>query len=1249
VDIRHDSGGVTVDQLDVDNIYVGLNFKSTSSVTYYLQIWNWSTSQWLTLNTGSVGASEVTWESTITTDPADYISDVPGQENIRVRLYTAEWTAHGLREDYLVYRVNYTTPDNYGLNWEHRISVVTGYDNYTLSIYGYNETADEDIGVYIRNFSTGSWEFIDNLPTAAGYVTKLIPGEGIDNYLSGGAISVRYFEGTPDIIRSKIHIDYVALEGSKIVLRAALRVSQPLNENVAYDSLTPDNANVLYSDNNGSSWTRENNQPIYVLDVDTNVNDEIHVADSHEGNPYDENAAYSIYGGSSAGVRFTVSGEVSGKSKVTRGAWVLVRRVGSPTSGLRFVLYNISEGRTLAEGMVESPDTSWSWRYIPIESVLAEGEDYRLYLSTTGGDEGNCYQWMSPGTSLSMTLADRASYDGANTRGESNSGSGWVENLQRDVVFRFVVASSFSSSGELVSSVYDAGSVVIWHHAYWGESISPGTSIKVYLRSSEDGMSWSDWQEVTNYEMLYWENRYIQYRVVESTTDESTTPVLHDMTIKYYNQVAAVAPPPPQPDPTVRTWVQTTTADFLAGRVPDAIGENVEVVAPGDLTLMAENYWGNDFGVTSSFPISSKLDSENKLFAVRFVAEADESVESVKFLTLVCCDGTLRMPLDPLGGMESIYWDVLLVSDNNGVPNMENILGRGRGAPYKRFPDSPRSRYIGSTYVSSMEWYLPYPRLETDSFLIPGTSANPYIIGGQTYHLVVTVSKDNANLINRDNWIAVLSHRRDNIKLDSWINGDNYNTNRAVLFGENMGGGSYRWENSTTTGSPVEGREPMYVLQVRRGFTTSYEGNPYYKSDEEIYTNNYLGQVIVIPSTMKVGAIEFFMKSEGEGIGETYVGIGQLGSGTWAPMTKLTETTYSIPLDYASRYSWARFTLPAPYTLSGNSTYTIYIGSPSSTEFGYGAIACLKTPWESQSGFNTKDPYVAASYGGSDSLYIWSYDGSTWDDKNYRDLPFRLVTGYRTSGSFTSGVFDAGQVVDWRYIEWDETRPPGTDIKLYVLVGGVRYGPFANRSSLEDVPDSRYISYEVEMASNDPVISPALHEVRIGYRGGFGSLRVELQNQGEGRALAYEGGAVIVRQEDRSTMYSMPSDMIVFTPVDDDRMELEVNYRLLRNTLSVKSTALTAMAGANFYMPEEARVVRENDNMRSVEISILSDFAQAWHEYLQSVSQRINRVYQGWSTVTRPSEHEVKLVISAIGNGSIAYRETVREIEAQIL
>jgi len=1003
-----------------------------------------------------------------------------------------------------------------------------------------------------------------------------------------------------------------------------------------------------------AGWDRKNNQPIYVLDVDTDADGS---ADAYDGDPYAVAGGMAIWGGNYAGETFTISSSFAGSSHHVRGVWVYVRKVGAPGDSLYYELWDLSNGTQLESGtLVTASQVGSSWtpinKLFSKEHLFVVGRTYRLYLRSSGSSSENYYEWMAPSAGATGDAYEQSTYGGTSSYASYRSGSSWSDYKGRDAIFRFIAARGYPSGGWLESSVFDVGREVGWQTIGWSAVTSSQTTVGVEVRTGVDNNpydgGWNIWENVTNGERVT-ENRYVQYRVVENTTNENETPVFQSVTIRYPSRTSE-APEGSM----IRTWVQTTTADFLADRVPDAIGQNVEVVSPGDLTLMAESYWGNEFVSTSGFPMGSRLDSENKLFAVRFVAEEDEIVDNAKFLVLVCLDGELRMPTYSIGQMENIYWDVLLVSDNNGVPDMSTsgILGRAKYAPYKQFPDTPRSEGPTDSRVISLEWYLPYPRLEKP---YPGESGNfsprPQLTGGQTYHLVITVSKDNANLINRDNWIAVVSHKRDNIQLDYWINGDTYNTNRAVLFGENRGGGIYRWENSTTAGSPVDGCDPMYLLGVERGgagAVTDYEGDPYYKSDEEVYTNNYVGQSVPINKEygdfsgdgIKVGAVEFFMKGVGEKIGEAHVGV-RVGA------ENLTETTYSIPLDYSSRYSWTRFTLPASYTLWENELYKIYIRSPSSTPYSYGAVNIMKTPWET----NTKDPYVAATYGGSSSQYIWSYNGENWDYKDYRDIPFRFVTKYRQSGNFVSDVLDAGQVVDWQYIEWDETRPPGTDIKLYVLAGGQRYGPFSNRSSLENVPDSRDISYEVELTTNNPSISPALHEVRIAYRGGFGSLRIELQNQGERRTLAYEGGAVIVEQENRSTMYSMPNDMIVFTPIDDNRMELDVNYRLLRNTLSVKSTALTAMAGANFYMPEEARIVRENENMRSVEINIVSDFAQAWYEYLQSVSDRINRSYPGWSKVTRPSEYETKLVINEneVENRSIAYRETVREIEVQIL
>lgn len=114
LEIRHDSEPITGSQGDVDSIQITLNFKSSATATYYLDIYNFSTPGWESLQSGSVGTTEVTWENTITTSPADYIS---ANDNIRVRLYTSdEASAHRSQEDYLVYVVSYTAAEQVLVN-----------------------------------------------------------------------------------------------------------------------------------------------------------------------------------------------------------------------------------------------------------------------------------------------------------------------------------------------------------------------------------------------------------------------------------------------------------------------------------------------------------------------------------------------------------------------------------------------------------------------------------------------------------------------------------------------------------------------------------------------------------------------------------------------------------------------------------------------------------------------------------------------------------------------------------------------------------------------------------------------------------------------------------------------------------------------------------------------------------------------------------------------------------------------------
>ncbi len=71
----------------------------------------------------------------------------------------------------------------------------------------------------------------------------------------------------------------------------------------------------------------------------------------------------------------------------------------------------------------------------------------------------------------------------------------------------------------------------------WSETLNSQT-VTMQIRSDDnnDMSSPSSWETVTNGDTTISTpaNRYIQYKATLSTLDISTTPVLHDVTIRYY-------------------------------------------------------------------------------------------------------------------------------------------------------------------------------------------------------------------------------------------------------------------------------------------------------------------------------------------------------------------------------------------------------------------------------------------------------------------------------------------------------------------------------------------------------------------------------------------------------------------------------------------------------------------------------------------------------------------------------------------
>jgi len=203
---------------------------------------------------------------------------------------------------------------------------------------------------------------------------------------------------------------------------------------------------------------------------------------------------------------------------------------------------------------------------------------------------------------------------------------------------------------------------------------------------------------------------------------------------------------------------------------------------------------------------------------------------------------------------------------------------------------------------------------------------------------------------------------------------------------------------------------------------------------------------------------------------------------------------------------------------------------------------------------------------------------------------------------------------------------------------------------------SRYIQYKVELLTTDSRVAPVLHEMRINYRSGFGSLKIDMPGTGfVPQTWVYEGGGLILVQDGRSIMYTPPTDMItVDSSVAGDNINVRVNLRLLMNTTGISSVTATGMIRIGFFMPWEEKVTVEpveDPNRSSVDVIIQSDYIAAWREYL-SERERYIDTFCGRADAAVLTEDSaaglIKLTINGKLDGDVKdiyYYEKVMEID----
>ncbi|MEM3402372.1 MAG: hypothetical protein QXH08_04010, partial [Candidatus Hadarchaeales archaeon] len=312
------------------------------------------------------------------------------------------------------------------------------------------------------------------------------------------------------------------------------RRSSPLNSKIPKTQASDSSANTLWF--NGSSWSTQNYQPIYVLQSSA----------GYEGNPFDTDSVYNIYGNYWRAEKFTPSQNLT-VDKI--GAYV--KDNGDPAGNLEWAIREDGSTTDLYSGTLATPtETTTSYQWIEkdvTDFTLNAGTTYRFILRSPSSTSAVCYQWRFPRTIGSGLAYENTTYDGVSSlfSYSSNGGSTWSDDNTRDATFYFtyITGGGYYTSGWLESSKFDAGDNVLWGTISWTATTPSGTSITVKVRSSSDNVNWSAWSVVSNGQFLNLEKQYLQYRV-ELAGTPSATPSFENIKISYGGYITPRASAP---------------------------------------------------------------------------------------------------------------------------------------------------------------------------------------------------------------------------------------------------------------------------------------------------------------------------------------------------------------------------------------------------------------------------------------------------------------------------------------------------------------------------------------------------------------------------------------------------------------------------------------------------------------------------------------------------------------------------------
>jgi hypothetical protein len=138
---------------------------------------------------------------------------------------------------------------------------------------------------------------------------------------------------------------------------------------------------------------------------------------------------------------------------------------------------------------------------------------------------------------------------------------------------------------------------------------------------------------------------------------------------------------------------------------------------------------------------------------------------------------------------------------------------------------------------------------------------------------------------------------------------------------------------------------------------------------------------------------------------------------------------------------------------------------------------------------------VDGDFNGPLSVYSADVNGDGWLDvlgtsNTFSEVTWWDLTEFLPGGSLESSVLDVQESPDWQTLLWDCSEPAGTSVAFQVRASdtsssmGAWSDTLADPCTLEGLlaDESNYFQYRAILTSTDPLSTPTLHDVTVGWQ-----------------------------------------------------------------------------------------------------------------------------------------------------------------------